>query len=158
MRIESLENLQEAIIAQARASSELGATLGAGSAMRLYDDPPQADEDQVWPFARIGNVETAALDEDGRRGHRINIGIEVADRPADGTGEQDRSRAMRVVAGFERALHRRETELQARLPGSETWRIVEARYETASVNYRGGDDRIEVVAVAAFVFLIDEVS
>ena len=142
--------LQKAVIAALRADATLGGMLGGtGSSMRLYDAPPA---EPTYPFARIGSVETRPEDEDGMTGHVVTMGLEAADRPAGRGAAVSRSMATEIAGGFADVIHRRETALNRLLTAGTAWSIVEARYETMSVEVEA--ENLTYVVVAVFTFLI----
>ena len=144
--------LQKAIIAALRADTTLGGKLGGtGSSMRFYDTPPA---EPTYPFGRVGNIETRPEDEDGKTGHVVKVGIEAADRPASRGAAVERSRAAEIAGAYADVIHRQETALNRLLTSGLAWSIVEARYETMSVEVEM--DNHTYVVVAVFHFLIAE--
>ena len=147
-----LINIQKAVIAVLRNDAGLAGSLGGrGSSMRLYDSPP---DKPVYPFARISNIESRPDDDSGRKGHTVNMGIELADRPADRGEAIDRQKAVSIATSIADLLHRSEVAIRNRLTTDNTWFLVEARYETMSVTPE--PDNLTYLAVAGFSFLIDE--
>ncbi|MCY4129022.1 MAG: hypothetical protein OXG15_07245 [Gammaproteobacteria bacterium] len=183
MRREILPNLQKAVIEVLRRDATLAGYLGGGlesevlslqegnddllllqdggsdflevglidKDMRLYDTPP---DNPTYPFARISNIEVRPDDDDARLGQVVNMGIELADRPADRGESVDRQKAVETASQIAKILHRNETGIRARLTTDGTWFLIEARYETMSTQPQG--DNLTYLAVAGFTFLIDE--
>lgn len=134
--------MQAALVAALRADGPLAALVGA----RVVDEPEQ---DIVFPYVRIYDIESAPADTSNTLAHDLTISIRAYTRKI-ATGGSGKVEARRIMGAIHDALHRQEASVT---PAG--WRLVELLQRTAVV--REGDDAKTMEGVAVYAALVEPV-